>query len=82
MVLRCVDVLQNYLLSYPKLNDLKSTIDGQPLILFNNMKTFIFRPSVEEEYRREILANLFETMTLVDKTIVNDRIVYIFNDKD
>lgn len=44
------------------------------------METFILRPSVDAEYRRELLAKLFEEKILVDKTVVGDRIVYVFKD--
>lgn len=46
------------------------------------MRTIIIRPSVETEFKLEQLQKLFETMSLVDKTVVEDRIIYIFGEKE
>jgi len=46
------------------------------------MKTIIIRPSVETAFKLEQLQELFETMSLVDKTVVENRIIYIFGEKE
>lgn len=48
------------------------------------MKTIIHRVSVDNgnSYTAGQVEEAFETMRLIDKTVVEDRIVYIFGDKD
>lgn len=47
------------------------------------METIIIRPSVDSEYSNKIkaLESAFERLSLIDKTICNDRIVYVFGEK-
>lgn len=44
------------------------------------MKTIIIRPSVDDpdDWKIQELENCFSTMVLVDKTICEDRIIYVF----
>ena len=46
------------------------------------MKTVIYRPSVEgaKSWGTQELEECFKNMTLVDKTVCEDRIVYVFTD--
>lgn len=48
------------------------------------MKTIIIRPSVDNDssYKLGQLEKAFETMRLIDKTICEDRIVYVFEEVD
>ncbi len=43
------------------------------------METFTTRPCVMSDYEKERLAKLFATKRLVDKTVVGDRVVYVFD---
>ena len=46
------------------------------------MKTIILRPSVDREdsYKTDQLEKAFKEMKLVDKTVCDDRIVYVFDE--
>ncbi len=46
------------------------------------MKTIILRPSTDTEYSVKAgeLEKAFETMKLIDKTVCEDRIVYVFQE--
>jgi hypothetical protein len=48
------------------------------------MKTIIYRPSVENttSYETGQLEKAFATMELVDKTVCDDRVIYVFKDKE
>lgn len=47
------------------------------------MKTIIIRPSVDNQYsdKAKELAQAFEDLTLIDKTVCEDRVIYIFGEK-
>lgn len=46
------------------------------------MKIIIFRPSVDQadEALAQSLLQAFQTKTLIDKTVIDDLVVYIFKD--
>ena len=48
------------------------------------MKTIIIRPSVDKEnsWQIKLLEKMFETTKLVDKTVCEDIIVYVFEEVD
>jgi hypothetical protein len=48
-----------------------------------NWKTIIYRPSVDngDSYKAGQLENAFSELKLIDKTVCEDRIVYIFSPK-
>lgn len=47
------------------------------------MKTIIIRPSVDNQYsdKARELEEAFDEMSLIDKTICQDRVIYVFGDK-
>lgn len=45
------------------------------------MEIYIFRPSVESYSGKVTLANMFERYSLIDKTVVEDRVIYVFGEK-
>jgi len=44
------------------------------------MKVVIFRPSVASIYEMERLSDCFISMKLIDKTVCEDRIIYVFDE--
>lgn len=42
------------------------------------MEVLIFRPSVASQYDKDMLEGFFRNASLVDKTVCDERIVYIF----
>lgn len=48
------------------------------------METIIIRPAVETSgsFQLQKLEKLFETKKLIDKTVCEDRIIYVFTNKD
>jgi hypothetical protein len=44
------------------------------------MKTIILRPSVATVFEKNELQNAFADMKLIDKTVCEDRIVYVFSE--
>ena len=46
------------------------------------MKIIVIRPAVISTFEGDTLLEYFDKYKLVDKTVVEDRVIYVFNDEE